>query len=203
MPELLYILVELPNMCVKDYCFHNCWKVCGKKTTATLVFFLWLVKSLTHLLIIGFLIISILMISSIVLGLLHQLQIFSHFSDRIAWNFMNRSGATPAITLDIFPTFDRVWHLKTLKLYVPFSWIGLNCLKATEPPLGDFLPLCPQRFLVLTWSTSKSWKAELSQEPSSLLHKLKFNEVSGRVCNLISFFLSHWQLQVVLKRKFL
>ena len=108
MPELLYILAELLNMCVKDYCFHNCWKVCGKKTTATLVFFLWLVKSLTHLLIIGFLIISILMISSIVLGLLHQLQIFSHFSDRIAWNFMNRSGATPAITLDIFPTFDRV-----------------------------------------------------------------------------------------------
>ena len=26
-PELLYILTELFNMCLKDFCFPNCWKI--------------------------------------------------------------------------------------------------------------------------------------------------------------------------------
>ena len=40
-------------------------------------------------------------------------------SDRIARAF-NRSGSTPAVTLDISKTFDRVWHtglLHKLKSY--------------------------------------------------------------------------------------
>ena len=58
-PELSYILAKLFNMCLKESCFPKCWKVssvvtvftnAGKglqlKTTALLVFFLWLVKSL-------------------------------------------------------------------------------------------------------------------------------------------------------------
>ena len=59
-PELFYILVELFNKCLKKSCFPDCWKVSlvvpvcwGKvlqlKTTALLVFFLWLVKSLKDL----------------------------------------------------------------------------------------------------------------------------------------------------------
>ena len=40
------------------------------------------------------------LISSMVLGLLNQLQIFSVVCDRIARVF-NRSGATPAVALDI------------------------------------------------------------------------------------------------------
>ena len=57
-------------------------------------------------------------ISSMVLGLLVQLLIFSQFvSDRISFN---RSGATRAVALDISKTFDRVWHaglLHKLKSY--------------------------------------------------------------------------------------
>ena len=52
----MYILAEIFNMCLKEFCFADYWKVSsvtpilGKglllKTTALLVFFLWLVKSL-------------------------------------------------------------------------------------------------------------------------------------------------------------
>ena len=62
-PELSYILAELFNKCLKESCFPDCWKVSSvvpvfmnvgegssaKKTTALLVFFLWLVKSLKNL----------------------------------------------------------------------------------------------------------------------------------------------------------
>ena len=60
-PELLYVLAELFNICLKESCFPHCWKVSlvilvfknvGKglllKTNALLVFFLWLIKSLKH-----------------------------------------------------------------------------------------------------------------------------------------------------------
>ena len=50
--ELSYILAELFTKCLKESCFPDCWKV-GKglqlKTTALLVFFLCLVKSLKNL----------------------------------------------------------------------------------------------------------------------------------------------------------
>ena len=62
-PELSYIPAELFNMCLTEYCFPDCWKVSfvvpvfknvGErsillKTTALLVFFLWLVMSLKNL----------------------------------------------------------------------------------------------------------------------------------------------------------
>ena len=61
-PELSYILAELFNKCLKEPCFPDCWKVSsvvpvfknvGKglqlKSTALLVFFLWLVKYLKNL----------------------------------------------------------------------------------------------------------------------------------------------------------
>ena len=49
-------------------------------------------------------------ISSMVLGLLHQLQIIlAVASARIARAF-NSSGATWAVALDISKAFDRVWH---------------------------------------------------------------------------------------------
>ena len=61
-PELSYILAELVNMCLKESCFPECWKVSSvvpvfknvgerstAKTTTLLVFFLWLVKSLKNL----------------------------------------------------------------------------------------------------------------------------------------------------------
>ena len=61
-PELSYIPAKLFNMCLKGFCFPNCWKVSlvvpalkmlrkglMLKTIALLVFFLWLVKSLKNL----------------------------------------------------------------------------------------------------------------------------------------------------------
>ena len=60
-PELSYILAELFNMCLKEPCFPDCWKVSsmvpvfkivGERSTATtawLVSFLWLVKYLKNL----------------------------------------------------------------------------------------------------------------------------------------------------------
>ena len=61
--ELSYILAELFKVCLKEYCLPDCWKFSlvvpvfknvGErsmllKTTALLVFFLWLVKSLKNL----------------------------------------------------------------------------------------------------------------------------------------------------------
>ena len=55
-----------------------------------------------------------------VLGLLHQLQIFADLvSDRIVRAF-NRSWAARAVALDISKAFNRVWHvflLHKLKYY--------------------------------------------------------------------------------------
>ena len=58
-PELSYILAELFNKCLKKSCFQDCWKDSSvvpvfenfgerstAKTTAQVVFFLWLVKFL-------------------------------------------------------------------------------------------------------------------------------------------------------------
>ena len=54
------------------------------------------------------------------------------------------------------------------KLYRPFLWMGFNCLKATATSKAVyFLPLSPQKFLVLTLSTSEGWKAESTLEPPS------------------------------------
>ena len=77
-PELSDIVAELFNMCQKESCFPDCWKVhwlslCLRmlksskqlKTTILLVFFLWSVKS--------FFLWPFLLISSMFLGLLNQL----------------------------------------------------------------------------------------------------------------------------------
>ena len=72
------------------------------------------------------------------------------------------------------------------KLYGLSLWMGFNCLKCFMVPLywcGStvsrlqraftgrqftyFLPLSPQDVLVLIWSTSEGWKAELPLEPTS------------------------------------
>ena len=63
---------------------------------------------------------------------------------------------------------------KILKLYGPFLWMGLNCLKATEPLQGDSL-LFTDRFPGVVYSFDwllKDEKAESTLDPAS---NLKFD----------------------------
>ena len=124
-PELSHILVELFNICLKESCFPDCWKVSsvlpvfknvGQRSTS---------KNYRH--------VSLLSVVSIVFEKLvnnravdhqHKCGHFSNFqyglkssrsaadlltfvSDRIARTF-NRSEATRAVTLDIHKAFDKV-----------------------------------------------------------------------------------------------
>ena len=126
-PELSYILAELFNMCLKEYCFQDFWKVSfvvpvfknvGKRSTVKhyrldSIFSVvskvfeklvnnWLVDHLENC------------------GLFSDSQydfrssrsianLLIVISDRIITAF-NRSGATQAVALDIYKAFDRVWH---------------------------------------------------------------------------------------------
>ena len=136
-PKLSYTLAKLFNMCLKESCFPDCWKVSsvvpvfknvGERSTAK-----------------NYRPVSLLSVVSKVIGKLVNNRIVDHLencglfsdfqygfrssrsaadlltvvSDRIARAF-NRSGATRAVALDICKTFDRVWHaglLHKLKSY--------------------------------------------------------------------------------------
>ena len=89
------------------------------KSTTLLVFYLWLIKFLNNFLIICLFVtsrnVTFFLISSLVSGLLDQLQILSSVSDRNprAWN---RSRATWAAALEIISKFlDRVWYAGLLQ----------------------------------------------------------------------------------------
>ena len=126
-PELSYILAELFNMCLKDSCFPDCWKVSSvvpvfknveERSTAKNycpVSLLSLVGKVFEKL-----------VNNRIVDQLEKCSLFSDFqygfrssqstadlltvvSDRIARTF-NRSGATRAVALDISKAFDRVWH---------------------------------------------------------------------------------------------
>ena len=118
-------------MCLKESCSPDCWKaslvvlvfrnvgeISTVKTTALLVLFLWLVKSLKKLL------------NNRIVDL-EESGLFSDFqygfrssrssadlvtvvTDRIIRAF-NRSGATRAVALDISKAFDKVWHAVLLQ----------------------------------------------------------------------------------------
>ena len=123
--ELSYILAELFNKCLKECCFPDCWNVSsavpvfkniGKRSTAKNycpVSLLSMVSKVFEKL-----------VNNRIVDHLENCGLFSDFqygfrssrstadlptvvSDRIAWAF-NRSGATPALALDISKAFDRV-----------------------------------------------------------------------------------------------
>ena len=136
-PELSYILAELFNECLKEYCFPDCWKVSsavpvlknvGKRPTAKNycpVSLLSVVSKVFEKL-----------VNNRIVDHLEKCGLFSDFqygfrssrstaylltvvSDRIA-RALNRSGATRVVALDISKAFDRVWHaglLHKLKSY--------------------------------------------------------------------------------------
>ena len=127
-PEVSYMLAKLFNMCLKESCFPDSWKVSsvipvfknvGERSTAK-----------------NYRPVSLLSVNNRIVDLLENCGLFSDFqygfrsfrstadlrtavSDRITRAF-NRSGATRAVALDISKAFDRVWHaglLHKLKSY--------------------------------------------------------------------------------------
>ena len=113
-------------MCLKESCLPNCWKVSsvcpvlknfGERCTGKNydpVSLLSVVSKVFEKLVNNRLVYhlekcGLLLISSMILGLLDQLQIFWQLgSDRIARTF-NRYGFTQAVALDISKAFERVW----------------------------------------------------------------------------------------------
>ena len=123
--ELSYILVELFNMCLKESCFPDCWKVSlvvpvfknlGKRSTAKSccpVSFLWVVSKVFEKL-----------VNNRIVDHLEKCDLFSDFqycsrSSRSIADFLtvvsvrigrafNRPRATRAVALDISKAFDTV-----------------------------------------------------------------------------------------------
>ena len=136
-PELSCILIKLFNMCLKESCFPDCWKV----SSVVPVFKNVGVRSTAK----NYRRVSLLSVVSKVFEKLVNNRIFDHLencglfsdfqygfrssrstadlltvvSDRIDRVF-KKSGSTRAVALDISKTFDRVWHdglLHKLKSY--------------------------------------------------------------------------------------
>ena len=126
-PELPYIPAELFNMCLKESCFPDCWKVSsvvsvfknvGKRSTAKNyrpVSFISVVSKVFEKLVNNRLVDY-----QEKYGLIFGFQYWFR-SSRSSSNLrkvvsnrnaspINRSGATRAVPLDIFKVFDRVWH---------------------------------------------------------------------------------------------
>ena len=127
-PELSYILVELFNKCVKESCFQDCrvssvvpvFKNVGERSTVknyhpvslssvvSKVF-----EKLVNTRIVDHLEkCDLFLISSMVLGLLYQLQIFSQLYLKELLGLLTSLGLLEL--LNIFKAFDRVWHASLL-----------------------------------------------------------------------------------------
>ena len=114
-PELSYILAELFNKFLKESCFQDCWKVSsvvpvfknvGEGSTVKNYHPVSLLSVVVDRIVDHLEKCGLFSISSMVLGLLDQLQIFLQVSR--------------ALALDISKAFDRVWHaglLHKLKSY--------------------------------------------------------------------------------------
>ena len=137
-PELSYILAEiyfwrnlLFQIVGKSHCCSLYLRMLRKclllKTTALLIFFLWLVKYL-------------LFVNNKNVDHLEKCGLFTHFhyvfrsswsivdhlivvSDRITRAF-NRSGATQAVALDISKAFDRIWHTSLFQKLTSYGISG-------------------------------------------------------------------------------
>ena len=140
-PELSYILAELFNKCLKEFCFPDCWKVSsvvlvfknvGERSTAKNYHPLRLLSVLSK--------VFEKLEKNKIVDHLEKCSLFSDFqygfrssrstadlltvvSDRIASSF-NRSRATRAVALDISKAFDRVWHAGLLHKLKPCGISG-------------------------------------------------------------------------------
>ena len=143
-PELSYILAKLFNMWLKESCFPDCWKVSsvapvfknvGERSTAKNyrpVSLLSVVSKVFEKL-----------VNNRIVYHLEKCSLFSDFqygfrssrstadlltvlSDRIARS-LNRSGATPAVALDISKAFNRIWHAGLHHILKSYGISGQIC----------------------------------------------------------------------------
>ena len=125
--ERSYILAKLFNMCMKESCFPDCWKVSSMVPVFKNVAERSSAKSY-HLVSLLSVVSTVFekLVNNRIVDHLENCGLFSEFqygfrssrstadlltvaSDRIARAF-NRSGATRVVALDISKAFDRVWH---------------------------------------------------------------------------------------------
>ena len=95
-------------------------------------------------------------------------------------------------------------HLEKCGLFSDFQYYGFRSSRST----ADFLTVISDRIAWAFNSSGATRAAALGISKAfdrvwhaSLLHKLKSYEISGRIFDLISFFLSNRRLQVVLDGK--
>ena len=123
--------------------FERCLK---RKTTALLVFFLWLGKSLKSFWIIDFLRNVVSLIFNMVLGLLDQLQIFwlVYLIELLGFLIGLKQFA---VALDIFKAFNKVWHAALILKLKPYA-ISARFLALFHPfpVIDDFAGLIMQFF---------------------------------------------------------
>ena len=139
--ELSYILAKLFNICLKESCFPDCWKVSsvvsvfknvGERSTAKTyhpVSLLFVVSKVFEKL-----------ANNRIVDYLENCDLFSDFqysfsssrsttelltvvSDKIA-RASNMSGATRALALDMSKAFDRVWHAGLFHKLKPYGISG-------------------------------------------------------------------------------
>ena len=127
-------------MGLKEFCFPDCWKVSlvvpiykniGERSTAKNyrpVSLLSVVNKIFEKLVNNRIVHHLekcgLLISSMVLGILDQLQnLLTIVSNRIVRAF-NRSMATQAVAPDISKAFDRVWHAGVLHKLKSYEILG-------------------------------------------------------------------------------
>ena len=152
-PELSYILAELFNMCLKEPCFPDCWKVSSVVPEFKNVRERSSVKKYRPVSLLS-------MVSKVldrIVDHIEKYDLSSDFqygfrpsqstvdlltvaSDRIAGTF-NMSGATRAVALNISKVFDRVWHAGLLHKHKSYRVLGQmfglisSCLNNRQLPV--------------------------------------------------------------------
>ena len=167
-PELSYILAELFNKCLKEYCFPDCWKALSVVPVFKNVEEMSTAKNYRPVSLLS--VVSKVfkkLVNNRIVDYLEKCGLISDFqygvrssrstadlltvvSDRIARTF-SRSWATRAVALDISKAFDRVWHaglLHKLKSYGTqarysviddFEWLWMESLQKNIHLMREFL----------------------------------------------------------------